>query len=104
MEIHGSLPWDASERLGAEWPTFDYTGQDSHTDYHLGTDCQITDNVMVYHSYLTAYIAGLVDNVTHEFFDPQENKTYEVGVKSTLLDGTLRLNDAFYTGTHEGLS
>lgn len=105
-----SLPWDASLRLGPELPKFDYTdkekeyGEDDHTDYRLGADYQITDEIMIYGSYSTAYIAGSIDNVTHEFGEAQENKAYEFGAKSTLLDGALRLNGAFYTGKHEGLT
>ncbi|TRX56758.1 TonB-dependent receptor [Thalassomonas sp. M1454] len=104
------LPWDASLRLGPELPTFDYTGKekeygkDDHTDYLLGADYQLTEDVMIYGTFSTAYIAGAVDNATHKFLDPQENEAFELGVKSTLLDGSLRLNGAFYTGTHEGLT
>ncbi|MEW6999158.1 TonB-dependent receptor [Colwelliaceae bacterium BS250] len=105
-----TLPWDASLRLGPDLPTFDYTdqekeyGKDDHTDYRLGADYQINDDLMVYGSYSTAYIAGSIDNVTRKFTDPQENTAYELGLKSTLLDGTLRLNGAFYMGKHEGLT
>jgi iron complex outermembrane receptor protein len=59
---------------------------------------------MLYASYSTAYIAGSVAPATQKFLDPQENKAYELGVKSVLLDGSLRLNGAFYTGTHDGLT
>lgn len=105
-----TLPWDASLRLGPELPTFDYTGQekqygkDDHTDYLIGADYQVTEDIMVYTTISTAYIAGGVDNVTHKFKEPQENEAFELGVKSTLLDGALRLNGAFYTGTHDGLT
>lgn len=104
------LPWDASERLGPKLPTFDYSGKekeygdDDNVDYRLGTDYQITQDIMLYATYSTAYIAGSVDNVTHKLLDPQENKAFELGAKSTLLDGTLRLNGAFYTGKQEGLT
>jgi len=106
-----SLGWgDWLSHLGPELPTFDYTGkdkefgEDDHTDYLLSADYQLLDDVMLYASYSTAYIAGSVDTATQKFLDPQENKAYELGVKSVLLDGSLRLNGAFYTGTHTGLT
>ncbi|QBY04210.1 TonB-dependent receptor [Thalassotalea sp. HSM 43] len=105
-----TLPWDASQRLGPDLPTFDYTdrektfGDDEHTDYRIGADYQLNDDVMVYTSFSTAYIAGAVDNVTHKLLDPQENEAFELGVKSTLLDGSLRLNSAYFFGKQEGLT
>ncbi len=105
-----SLPWDASERLGPALPTFDYTGKeksygdDNNVDYRLGADYKISDDLMVYTSYSTAYISGSVDNVTHKLLDPQTNEAFEIGFKSTLLDGDVRLNGAFYNAKHDGLT
>ncbi|GAB3092903.1 TonB-dependent receptor [Pseudomaricurvus hydrocarbonicus] len=51
---------------------------------------------------------GIANDGTYEFggqleegiplaFDPEETKSYEVGAKTSLLDGSLRLNAAYYT-------
>jgi iron complex outermembrane receptor protein len=104
------LPWDASLRLGPELPTFDYTGkeksygEDDNVDYRLGANYQLNDDLMVYGTFSTAYISGSVDNVTHKLLDPQTNEALEIGFKSTLLDGDLRLNGAFYNAKHDGLT
>lgn len=105
-----TLPWGASERLGPELPTFDYTdkeasyGDDDNIDYRLGADYHIDEDLMVYATYSTAYISGSVDNVTHKLLEPQTNEAFEIGFKSTLLDGDLRLNGAFYNAKHDGLT
>jgi iron complex outermembrane recepter protein len=92
------------------FPEFDYTGKetqygdDSNIDYRIGADYKVNDDLMLYTSFSTAYISGSVDNVTHKLLDPQTNKAFEMGFKSTLLDGDMRLNGAFYNGKHEGLT
>jgi iron complex outermembrane receptor protein len=105
-----SLPWDAAPRLGPELPTFTYgskdvrTGKDDNTDYTLAADYKLSQDVMVYATYATAYIAGSTDIATQKLLEPQTNKALEVGLKSTLLDGDLRLNLAAYNGKIEGLT
>ena len=59
---------------------------------------------MVYATYATAYIAGSTDVTTQTLLTPQTNKSFEIGAKSTLLDGALRLNAAAYSGKFEGLT
>ena len=54
------LPWDASQRLGPELPTYTYnnnepeTGKDSSTDYRVGLSFFPAEDVMVYGSFATA--------------------------------------------------
>ncbi len=100
--------WDT--HLGPVFPTYDYTGKeyqygkDSNVDYRIGADYTVNDTLMVYSSFSTAYISGSVDNITHKLLDPQTNESFELGFKSTLLDGELRLNGALYSGKHDGLT
>ena len=104
------LSSDPASRLGPDLPTRTYgtndvqTGKDENTDVRLGLDYKINDNLMVYATYATAYIAGSTDVATQTLLDPQTNKAFEVGAKSTLLDGDLRLNAAAYSGKFEGLT
>ena len=108
--LSGTLGWgNWSEYLGPELPTFDYTdqevqyGEDSHVDYRLGADYKLSNDLMVYGSFSTAYIAGATDVVTQKLLDPQTNESLEIGFKSTLLDGKLRLNGSAYSAKYEGL-
>lgn len=106
------LPWDAAPRLGGWAPpvhlyTYDpadiETGDDSNVDYRVGLAFDATDDVMVYGSFATAYIAGSTDNITHTLLDPQTNETLEFGVKSTLLNGALTMNASVYSAQYDGL-
>lgn len=91
-------------------PVWDYTGavpesgKESHTDWRLGASYRVNDDVMIYGSMATAYIAGAIDSVSKKLLDPQENETIEFGVKSTLFDGALRLNASIYSAKYDGFS
>jgi iron complex outermembrane receptor protein len=101
---------DSAARLGPTLPIRTYgtrevqKGVDKNTDYRLGADYQVGENLMVYATYATAYIAGATDVTTQTLLAPQTNKAFEIGAKSTLLDGALRLNAAAYSGKFEGLT
>ena len=104
------LPWDASLRLGPELPTYTYnnndpvTGKDDSTDYRVGLSYHTSDDVMIYGSFATAYIAGATDPVNQNLLDPQTNESFEIGVKSTLLDGRLTMNASAYSAQYDGLN
>jgi iron complex outermembrane receptor protein len=101
---------DTAARLGPKLPIRTYgsrevqRGVDENTDYRLGADYKVNDDLMVYATYATAYIAGSTDVTTQTLLAPQTNKAFEIGAKSTLLDGDLRLNVAAYSGKFEGLT
>lgn len=105
-----SLAFDPTTRLGPALPTYDYTGQpvnrgeDSNVDYRLGLSYDVSDDVMIYGSVATAYIAGSTDVLTQTLLEPQTNDTIEVGLKSTFLDGRLTLNASVYDAQYEGLN
>lgn len=67
----------------------------------LVLDYLVSDDVMVYGSVSTGFKSGGFNSLsfgpnTPSSFDPEEVTNYEIGVKSDLLDGTLRINAAAY--------
>jgi iron complex outermembrane receptor protein len=80
------------------------TGNDSNTDYRLGLAFDATDDVMIYGSFATAYIAGSTDTVTQTLLDPQTNETFELGIKSIILGGAMTLNASAYSAKYDGLT
>ncbi len=80
---------------------------------------QYTDDVMFFASYKTGFKSGGFDaawkpedlleknalaGIPYEsIYDEEEAEGFEVGMKSTLLDGTLRFNATFYSYEYDGL-
>ncbi|WP_373006653.1 TonB-dependent receptor [Hyphomonas sp.] len=80
-------------------------GEDEHTDWRVGLDYDLTDDVMVYGYWATGYIAGgIQQGNTGVLLDPNEVETFEAGVKSMLLDGRLRFNGAYYNSKYKNLT
>ncbi len=86
----------------------DYTNSRTFSDVspRLGADIRITDGVMAYVSYSQGFKSGGFDMRGNEAafpgtrngYDSETADNYELGMKSTLLDGQLLLNAAvFYT-------
>tara|TARA_B110000211_G_C14092909_1_gene560344 strand:- start:11053 stop:13386 length:2334 start_codon:yes stop_codon:yes gene_type:complete len=76
------------------------------TTYSLVLDHHINDDTLVYLSYKTGFKAGAFDassipDITAT--EPEEIDAYEVGVKSELLDGTLRVNAAVFFYEYDNL-
>jgi len=77
-----------------------HAGAWSKGTWKLGFDYLINEDLFIYGSIATGYKSGgfgdSVDicdcNITDTFdYDPENNKTYELGFKATLLDGNLNL-------------
>ena len=81
----------------------DQKGSDSNVDYRLALQYNINDDVMIYGSAATGYIAGKTTQ-TGNLLDPTEADSYEAGVKSTLLDGAMTMNATFYRVKYTGLT
>lgn len=70
----------------------------------LGLDYQLSDDILLYGSYSRGFKSGAFDTRALAAFqgnadrpaDPEFLDAWEVGVKSTLLDGTLELNGAVF--------
>ena len=77
-----------------------HSGAWSKGTWKLGFDYLVNDDLFIYGSIATGYKSGgfgdsidICDcNITDTFdYDPENNKTYELGFKATLLDGDLNL-------------
>ena len=70
-------------------------------------DWHVMDDVLIYASYAEGYKAGGFNSVGTRNddppFDPEEVSTYEVGVKSTWFDNTLRINAAYFDYEYDNL-
>lgn len=74
------------------------------TTYRAGVDYRLNDNVMTYASYTTGFKSGGFNEQATSpatavlSFDQETADAFELGLKSDLLDGRMRLNlAAFYT-------
>jgi iron complex outermembrane receptor protein len=80
-------------------------GKSDNTDYRASLQFDVSDNLMVFASAATGYIAGANEggggNGTTA---PNEVETYELGLKGTLLDGAMKLNVTYYDSAYEGLT
>lgn len=79
-------------------------GSDSHTDWRTSLQYQATKDTMFYVSGATGYIAGSVQAVTQKLLDPQTNRSYELGLKTAMLDGKLKVNAALFKAEYTGLT
>lgn len=78
----------------------------SKTTYRIALDHQITDNVMGYISWNTGFKSGGFNGTTPNTaanapFAPELLTAWEVGLKTSLLDGRLRLNTAAFFYDYE---
>jgi iron complex outermembrane receptor protein len=120
--VHGwasgyySAHYDNPGSRFAPWPVFvnsttsatensRQNGEDSHVDWKLSLQHDVNESVMVYATAATGYIAGgLEGGGSTKLTDPNEVNSYEAGLKSTVLDGTMRLNVAAYYNDYTGLT
>ncbi len=93
------------------------TGSPSATDFksttgRIGLDWQINDDVMAYAFFTRGYKPGgfnppqnatLATETVKYIFDSEKVDAFEVGMKNTLMDGTLVVNGAAFTYKYEGL-
>ncbi|MDG1770584.1 MAG: TonB-dependent receptor [Luminiphilus sp.] len=96
------LPESAFGNVQKNSKTFD------KVTYRLVADYRFTDEIMAYASFATGFVAGgFSETCGSEFscspYDSEENENFEVGLKSDLLDGTLRLNLAAFNTEYENL-
>lgn len=75
---------------------------DSNVSGKLGLDMQLNKDLLIYTSVSTSYKAGLfyggvgTEQGIIDYVKPEEITAFEVGAKSTLLDGSLQINGAIY--------
>lgn len=95
----------AGERI-LSFPVFLDAGQSEdydNTSVEAGLDWQVNDDVLGYFNFSQGYRSGAINgqafgDATAEITAarPEEVDSYEVGVKSTLRDGSLNLNAAYF--------
>jgi iron complex outermembrane receptor protein len=73
-----------------------------HTDYKLALNYAFNDDINIYGSLSTGYIPRTVDS--GKILDPNELDTFELGMKSSWADNTLRFNAALYHSEYTNLS
>ena len=75
-----------------------------HFDWSATLDYELNDDVMTYARAATGYKAGGMNARSfNNGYDPEELTSYELGVKSELLDRRLRLNGAIFYVEHEDM-
>ena len=78
------------------------------TTFRIVADYKFTDDLMGYASFATGFVAGGFSETcgsptSCSAYDAEENENIEIGVKADLLDGSLRLNAAYFNTTYESL-
>ncbi len=77
-------------------------------DYRANIQYQWTDNLMTYAQYSTGFKGGGINPrpffaTQVQPFGPEKLGTYEIGAKSTLLEGRMRLNAAAFYGIYKDI-
>lgn len=82
----------------------------SEVTYRLALDYRISNDVLLFGSFSTGYKSGGINQVaapsrgaTNAIYDPETVDAFEIGIKSTLMDGRLRLNASAYSNTYDDL-
>ncbi len=80
----------------------------SKTTYRVVFDYRWADNLMTYASYATGFNAGgfsetCGSTISCAPYLPEENSNFEIGMKSDLLDGAMRLNVALFNTKYDNL-
>ncbi|MEM9529494.1 MAG: TonB-dependent receptor [Pseudomonadota bacterium] len=80
-------------------------GSDSwdNVDWRLGFEWDVSDDAMLYFTAGTGFLSGASNPTNGSFTDQQESEIFEVGIKSTLLDGTLLFNAAAHLTDYSNL-
>ena len=74
--------------------------------WKLGADFDVSDNSMMYATASTGYRAGGINFIAPNVpltYDPETVTAYEIGIKSTLADGSVQLNVAAYLNQYRDM-
>lgn len=93
-------PTTAENPDGGYWSrTFDY--ENDNVDYLIGLNYQVSDFIMTYIKFSTAYVSG--GSVASFEFDPEEVESWEIGAKADFFDSRLRTNIAIFDAEYDNL-
>ncbi len=91
----------------------DFTGKEKWNEFspHIGAQYRFNDDVMAYASYTSGFKSGGFDMRANQAINPRANEpfnpeivdSYEIGVKSTLMDSRLRLNAAAFFNDYQDM-
>ncbi len=95
MTVH-KLPFPAI--VSGLLPNYSGTVRADNVSGKLGLQVQPTRDVMLYATWSTGYKGPAIDGTTGKIHEvkPETVKSYEIGLKSTLLGGTLTFNTSLY--------
>lgn len=90
---------------GGATPVTDQSEDFSKFTWRLALDHRLTEDIMVYGSLSTGFKAGLFNtaNVAGDPVKPEEIDAAEIGLKSTLFNGRLKLNGAAFRYDYEDI-
>lgn len=78
--------------------------------YRLALDWAVNNDILVFASYATGYKSGGINQTaaislgaSNAVYDPEFVDAFEVGIKSTLLDGRMQLNSSIYRNEYDDL-
>jgi len=106
--INAGLPYDNGTHIGiGNQPCWtrqvnDYSATWKNTSGLLRYEYDLRADVMSYASVATGFKSGHIQDRGNEA-KPEEVINYELGLKSTLLDGNLRMNTALYQADYTNL-
>ena len=113
-----ALPNDYWDDLSL-YPTYsanDNKGSWDHDDWRIGLDYDLTPDTLIYSYLASGFKSGGIGDVFHEVdpytneeinvrtsFGPEEVLTWEMGAKSTLLDGRLKLQATYFFSDYDDM-
>ncbi len=88
-----------TQTIPAEYQSFQY--RDNQPSYMLGINYKPNNDLLVYAKYSRSFVSG--GQIANLEWKPEIAKSWEAGIKSTLLDGKLRANIAAFHVTYTNL-
>ena len=104
-EIYGAFPGDVSVLRFNQLVVADSSNTWDNTDWRAGIEFDWGDNAMAYATASTGYLSGNAKSAfdAGDSYDQRTVDAIEIGLKSTLLNGRLRLNIAGYHNEYKDL-
>lgn len=108
----GGFESEPDQYPGGMWTVSPNTGGSadfSKTVYRFGARYHFTDDVMLYATTSTGFRSGGFSPRASEVailqtpYQPEKLTNYEIGIKSTLLDGNLLLNATYFSMSYEDM-
>ncbi|MEM9880535.1 MAG: TonB-dependent receptor, partial [Pseudomonadota bacterium] len=88
------------DNVGESWNEF---------TYRVAVDWQVSPDTLLFASYSTGYKSGGINQIVvpslgrNPIYDPESVSAIELGLKSTVLDGRLRINAALFRNEYDDL-